>query len=482
MRAKPGIAALIAVALLVSACKLVNLEPFGFETFPAERNQSIPSDSVVWVSFQDSVDHIEAENAAELRNDSGIVEVDYSWEGKRMLITPLSPWVTGLRYVLTLRGEFNLDDGRQYSVDMSLPFYIGAASLLPTLVDYSPADEAIVPLDQTLILTFSDRMDTESFERDFSLSPDQAVDISWNAGGDVVSINPEGSWTGLTRYSGVLPETITDERGVPLVREYRFHFRTLTDISAPVLVRSVPWSIPGDAALTMETLNEDINNNKGIYLEFDRPMDWSNWDSAWTIEPETEFQSLVVSDSAIALLPEAPWIPDQNYLLTLNTELSDASGNSPAANQEIAFTCPIPVQKVLTIEHSPADPDTDLSAGIPAGPIPLNVVPGLIKTHSFTFVLARPILPAELTGYVDSFYLDAVFPSTISPVSVSSVSLESPYRILLIFSGFSEPAADTGIEYLYRLGQRADREGTINDEGSYVTEDWNILFSVGDGS
>ncbi len=465
--------------LFLSAChNIVNLRPFSYSSFPSQSNQIIPADAIVYVDFHDSVNHVEAENAVEIKNEDGVFACDYSWQNERLLLTPVSPWIRGRRYTLSLQGNFNLEDGRKYIIQKIIPFYIESYTFPPQLESSNPEDEGFIGIQDPLVFTFTKPMDKTSFEKEFIVSPNAEIDFQWDTESQSVTITPCKPWQGLTRYLCTIPSSVTDITGMPIAQEYSMNFRTFSDTTAPELQLSVPWKISDDAPALNETLI-DIDNTRGVYLEFNEAVDWDTWSESFVCEPSMPFEFIFLSNTAVVLLPEDSWTPEQNYTLTIGTTFKDLSGNALKDPIVLNLAVAISAQRLLTIEHSPADPVTDLQAGIPADPQPLTVTPGAVHSHLFTLNLACPISSDLLEAYVGAFTVTPVFPSTLSPLSITSVSLESPTRLLIRYSGFKVPDSASHIVHYYRFSLSADKNETMTAEGSYFLENWDILFSIG---
>ncbi|OQX29756.1 MAG: hypothetical protein B0D92_02045 [Spirochaeta sp. LUC14_002_19_P3] len=468
---------LILTALLLASCAVINTTPFEIDSYPKERNQELPANAVPWVQFPENVSLTAAENAVEISNAAGIFDCDYSWENRRLSLSPRTAWTPGSRYALKVAGQFSYADGRVFKVKHIIPFFIGAPDSPPVLKSQNPENETIIAPSDTLTLEFSKAMNTALFAQNITFSPDIEVTYSWNTGADTVLIAPQEEWTPLSRFTITLPNTLTDAKGIPLAEDYTITLRTYSDITAPAFTSAHPWSISTSQPLSSLTLN-DINADSGIYLLFSEAMDWDTWDASWSIEPALTFSILPFSESAIALIPEARWIPEQQYTLSIDETLKDAEGNALAAVQDIAFTCPIPRQRVLSIAHSTADPLNDLSTAIPKAAVPLTLDTGPKNTHTFMLTFAQPITVTMLPKFVSTFSLTASFPSSISSPKLVLLSLTSNTTLELGYEGFTPAVQSTQVHHYYQLSQRAEEDDTVNSDGSYLTEDWDILYVI----
>ncbi len=464
----------IIVTLMAASCSLVDLAPFDYNSYPETRNQRIPADAQLWVEFPQTINKAEAEIAVEIRSHAGILECDYSWAGSRLIISPRRHWIRGFRYTMTIEGIFNLSNGRIFDIRRVYPFFIESPGRPPVLQSNLPADEAIVSTAERIILSFTKAMDEDQFREDFTIIPNTQIEFEWTNDGMTVEITPIEGWNPLTRHTLRLPNTVTDVQGVPLAEEYSFHFRTLRDTSPPVLVEALPWRISTGQPLTGLGL-DIIDNNTGIYLLFDNPLNWDKWAAGWSIEPPMKFQTIHVTEKAIALVPEEKWIPEETYTLSLADTIEDAAGNRLAGQADIAFTSAIIQQRIISIAHSTSDLTDSLPQG---GYIPLTLEAGPDNAHGFTLTLNQPISLDMLPKFISTISINAVFPSTLPSPLLTSASLITAKTLYLHYKNFTPATTGTMIDNFYRLTQIANQDKTINSAGAYVTENLEIIYVI----
>ncbi len=432
-------------------------------------------DAVIWVEFPEDVNHTRAEEAVSVSNHLGAVECEYTWTENRIHLQPRNPWIPGYRNTLIIDGVFNLPDNREYRVNQIVPFHILTSNNVPILLGFQPDDEAIVTQTEPLVLRFSRSMDEASFQEALRIKPDSDVNYAWTPDSSMVTVSPDKEWKSLTRHSVTIPESITDKTGVPLAEEYIFNFRTINDTVPPLLQNSHPWSMKSSQFLTNLTL-DDIDNNLGIYLQFDESIDWDTLESAWSIDPDMTFQTVILSSSSAAFIPEDRWTPEESYTITIDENCQDLSGNRLIEPITVEFTCAILRQEVTAISHSTADPVNDLTAGSPASSIPLSLETGPEASHGFSLTLSQPLSVERLPDFIGTITITAVFPSTISTPELAHASLITPLTLELHYKNFSPAISGTQVNHYYRMSQNANPDKTVNDAGSHVTENWTILY------
>jgi hypothetical protein len=472
-----------ASACTLASCGFISLERLGVRTYPADKDGIVQTTDSVWLEFSESVERAAAETLFKVQDPQGSVAGDRRWSDNRLEFIPLSPWVPGTRYVLRFVGSVDTEDGRTYPLNVIVPFFGGSRESPPRLLTFAPALEAILGTSDALSFTFSAPMDVELFEEHFNLNPSSDHTPSWNLDQTTCTVTPKPRWRGLSRYTWSIPTEIRNALGVPLAEEYRGCFRVIQDTTGPTLqsVRGAAWD-DGSGGFVLYDL-AFLDNDMVLWFEFSEGMDWDTWTRAFSIEPAVQALTTYVSSRVVTVDPEGLWIPEQEYSVTISTDLTDIHGNRPDAEMSQTFASAVPAQRLVQIENEPAltappvYTQADWASGDPLE-IEIEDPPG---QHTFTLQFSEPYEAPDVERLINAILLESAYPPTISDPTLESISFEavSPQRLILTYGGFQNPPG-TAVRHFYRLIIPADKAATANAAGSYLTEAVTIHFEVAD--
>jgi len=216
----------LSLAFIICSCELINLEQIEYSTYPGSKDAVVGESDLqeaIWIEFSITPNKTSAEDLFSVTSHGLTQDGDFSWQGNRLIFTPVPEWKLARHYVFSFDGELMVEDGRSFDIRCTVPFYGGGISILPQLMFFTPEDGATVAVDTALVLTFSEPMDQQSFEEEFSISPNTDFDINWDAA-DTVRITPQDQWNNLTQYNWYITDELTDVNGVAVVESYSGSF------------------------------------------------------------------------------------------------------------------------------------------------------------------------------------------------------------------------------------------------------------------
>lgn len=470
---------LLAAACSLAACGFISLEELEVQTYPAQKDGIVATSDPVWLEFSAAVNRTAAETLLKVQDPQGSVAGDRRWSQNRLEFTPLSPWVPGTRYVLRFTGSIDTEDGLTYTLNLIVPFYGGFRDSPPRLLSFSPSIEGIVGAGDPLSFAFSAPMDVGLFEEHFRLSPSSEHASSWNAEQTACTVTPKTRWESLTRYSWTLPTEMRSALSVPLAEEYQGHFRVLQDTTAPTLqsFQGAVWDDGGGGYVLYDPAA--LDNDMALWFEFSEEMDWGTWAQAFSIQPAAQALTTYVSPRVVTVAPLDLWIPEQQYSVTISTDLKDRGGNRLAAQIIRSFTPDVPAQRLVRIENTPSTPSPAYSPADWAAGDPLAIEISLAEEHTFTLQFSEPYEVPDVERLLQAVVLEATYPPTLSDPTLEWISFQAldPRRLLLTYGRFQNPPS-AQVRHFYRLAIPADKTATANSRGSYVTEAVTIHFEV----
>lgn len=486
-RINKNLAVLLWLLLFLGSCFLVDLRDIEYETYPAERNEVVESGQSPWIEFSLPPIRHQAEALLKITGPGGNVEGYPVWEGKRLLFLPYTELTPGTNYLLTFEGSFSVEDGRSYDLDLKIPFYYLTDTPPPLLTTFSPSCGASVDVREEMILAFSNPMDSDIFEREFSLSPSAECSFTWNPEKTTVTIAPLTRWTNLIQYQWKISTALRDQEGIPTIQEYASHFLTQQDTAPPRLTRTAPARIQPDGSFEAVPLLglSDLDNNDEIMLLFDEAVDFTSLNSAFSLNPDLGGHLKQVTSESFVYVKGENYTPGQEYILTLDTSLADTSGNMIAESLEERFTPAISKLQVtsLALGHN-AGPDILVLPD--EDPLTFNYNQNTPVSHSDIAYLGAPgsyLLkltihlnqsfsvdrPLERQMMAETVHCETVFPKDKSAPSRMNTSWVGDTTLEVHFQGFEQGTADDPIYYRFFLS--GGNKAITSDSGGWPEED-----------
>ena len=274
-------------------------------------------DSIV-VTFSEAMDTIAVESAFSI---DPLVTGVFSWADSVLTLTPDSDLDETTLYEVTISTDAEDSAGNSLDEDYIWSFTTGEA---PTVISVSPLDLAIdVAIGDSIVVTFSEAMDTIAVESAFSIDPLVTGVFSW--ADSVMTFTPDSDLDEATLYEVTISTDAEDSAGTPLADDYIWSFTT-GDFTPPTVVSVSPLDLAIDVVL-----------GDSIVVTFSESMDTIAVESAFSID------SLVTGvfswvDSVLTFTPDSDLDEATLYEVTISTDAEDSAGNPLAEDYVWSFT------------------------------------------------------------------------------------------------------------------------------------------------
>jgi hypothetical protein len=298
----------------------------------------------IWVVFSAAVDETKAEQAFSLSENGTPMTGSYSWQGNRLVFTPIQPVSPGNDYEIAVVSTVETQNGNSLAKDFRFAFTTKTETGRPMVISAQPADGSRVTIPLLpIVVTFSESVDQASFIAAFSVSPDPGGRISFDASGAMASFTPLSVWQPGTEYNVVLSDALRDLSGNRLPEAVRFRFTAGAEDIRPTLVavRSTVNGAPQGAALVPEDpadsilqVNAGFETTWGIELQFSEPVSRENIESFIDLQPAWSFQidPAGAPKDRFILVPQERLVWGSMYALTVRRGVLDTSGNASSAD------------------------------------------------------------------------------------------------------------------------------------------------------
>ncbi|MDR1177304.1 MAG: Ig-like domain-containing protein [Spirochaetaceae bacterium] len=229
-----------AAALFLPACDLLRESPFeviawnpGNGFFPGF------SETSIYFVFSHEADHISVERAFTLTEDGRAVTGYFSWDGKRCIFSPASPFRQNREYRVTILQDAMDTKGLSMDGHFEGCFYTREDGNRPELVSVDPPYDGVMNGERgTLTLEFSEPVDSLSLVQELSLSPSMTGFWSLDAEGREAKFTPLEPWRHNTLYQLRLSGNFLSVLGISMGSEFSSRFRTGLDTEPPRLEKA----------------------------------------------------------------------------------------------------------------------------------------------------------------------------------------------------------------------------------------------------
>lgn len=190
------------------------------------------------------------------------------------------------------------------------------------------------PLNEAIIIEFTNSMDEASVENAFSVFPKTQGQIFWNLDATKLTFAPQTEFQTSTKYSVVISSLAKTQYGIPLSFPFSLAF-----YSAPL---QVTRSYPAVGA-------SGVSTSSNIVLYFNSAVNQNSFKQSLTINPEIIGDFNWINNKTVQLSPGHLLEPESDYLISLDSLVSDAFQNNMNARYLLYFS----TEKTRVLNYSP---------------------------------------------------------------------------------------------------------------------------------
>ncbi|MFW6180439.1 MAG: hypothetical protein ACOC8N_01725, partial [Spirochaetota bacterium] len=453
---RSALAMTVLAAALLGACTLEVLSDFAVEAV------SVPEEGVVGtgreplvIRFSKEADPREVDRHVRVeREDAVEVATVRECRGREVTVTPDREWEPHRRFWLIVDGALPDIHGKTMgrgfarsfrSTDRDAP--VSAVLIAPRIIDGVVAGET-----GELELSFSAPVDSDSVERELSLSPPVAGFFQWPTGSSCV-YHLTGAMARNRFYTLSLSGDARDAAGNPIrpfIREFEYFpnqayprvTRVLDGRGDLVFDPAAPGTfvLEGDRyVIPLPLAEKDLS----LRVEFSSSMDTAGFADGVRISPFAEWEAVWLSGSSVRIGFPSELTLDGRYQVSMDRGLEDA-GSLPTQHTYL-FDLNIRGPDSRPLEWTAGDftgleVDAELTSGgsvLPAGPPSLETGPaGLCIRIAYGGDADPEQVQAELTFHLE--FLRAGFPD--HPLDLDQKSLQDAFSVSALFG--SAPAVE----------------------------------------
>lgn len=474
------------VILFFTACEIIDLTDLSLSTYPSERNQIVLKHDSLWIEFSEDLQKTKAEGFLQVQGPMGLILGDLTWVDRKLRFYPYEPLTNGFRYNFIYQGMVNTHDGRNYQVNLNIPFYAGTNSAQAILSSYTPVSGSITGVFEPIVFNFSKTIDIDSFEQNFSINPSADLDFLWENSNNRVVITPRQKWSNQKLHRWKITRKVTDTEAIPIAMEYSQTFLVQDDVTPPEILTIQPTSQQSDGSYSpLPGLGlTDLDNSNDIYFQFNEAINFASLNSSFSIKPDMDGHIKQISPQEFVYVKGSNFEPEKEYTLTFKEGLNDLSGNAIPEDIIYFFVPAVPEIQVLSvnIKHNSGNyfvdnPSFNLQDMIKIHP-PYVYFGVSEPDYSLQFVITldQSFTEEEVTAkqnFIQGISCETTFPpGTPSPFLYNSNWNASGNILTIMFKDFKIASDSEPIYYHFKI--LGGSISSANSAGSYLLD--NIFF------
>lgn len=470
-----GAFAAVLGALVLASCDLIDLSVLSVTTNLPGTNSVLALGSPIRVTFSEPMDKQASEERAQLREffSDASVPVDYVWESDRILaVKPSEDLKQGVRYVFEISGQVRTKNRVDHKVSVLESFYYVHKNGPLQLVTFSPAANATVDFQDTLVLEFDKAVDIDFFEDNFSISPSTDVEFIWSNGYQTVGIAPKDRWKQFSRHTWTVLDTIRAADQTAILRQYTSSFVVQLDTEAPEL-DSIESGIYDAGSFTSVADLNTLVYESSIRFTFTEGIDADSLESAMSFSPTVDGNIFQAGPAIFIFVPDNGWDQETDYVLTISTDLKDLAGVKLANEFRFEFRpaiAPLEIDQIswnfpVSSSTSTFNESTEylLNPSIPDNEIRFELQ---LSTDFVTW--------QERNRFLSTIQFQAYLPPSSNPTLVN-FNWDDNRTLALTYQDIVTGGTNPWDSQTYKLAISGGPAG-ISDLGQYLAEDIYVLF------
>lgn len=242
----------------------------------------------------------------------------YSDDYKTITIIPEDIWAVNTYYTWLIK-SIDSTEGYRTDKEYTRTFYYSHDYTLPQLLSSNLNDRKIT---DPLSFTFNKKINLESFENYFSISP--YIKGYYTQNETTVTFHPLSNFEINKQYTINLPSKICDENKLCL---YSDIYKTFTPVNQFLTISSVSINEAQNISLSDESISEiDITNTDSFFIEiiFSSPIKKENLTSA---EKAIQMEPFFPASSSYPKLTSATWNIERTKLNLTYSNISKTYNN-----------------------------------------------------------------------------------------------------------------------------------------------------------
>ncbi len=471
--------------IILTGCSIVDFSPDeNVSSNPDRANQLIGKDENIYIAFSFDPDKNSAESLFKIADYQGDLDGELTWEDRKLFFNPSEEMIQGRRYTLYFSGNVNKKEGGDVRVEIILPFYyITEGSCAPFITGTSPSGGSVIGTEEIIRVVFSKSIDTGSFRKGFSISPEKEHTLLWEDEDKQVLITPDEKWENLTSYCFSFSSDICCTDSIPLDEDSEITFYVDSSHTNPEVVSTE--AAMRDIAASFPPFSPDLNSikyNDVIRIIFSEDMDRESVEAGFSITPYTAGRKIWIDRKTLIFQPESLWKWENKYTVSISSSAESEMSINLIDEYHEDFTADINELTLSSLGGKAAD-GFPLTSYSESSFLEIETDPVAPYTYNFIFTFSENF-PSddEKENAQNNINISCIFP----PDGTSTHSGTSPFPVIyswlsdsslsVKYSGFTPYNSIDNIHYYYLVRLKGGTEGVINKTGNYFSDDIKQLL------
>lgn len=455
--------------------------------YPSNHQYGVSTGESVVIGFNNDVKKSDIEKQFTLSGDSGTVEGTVTWNsGKKFTYTPRYGLDIGSRYIIEIPRTVEDRHGNKMEMDFLSEFYVGddlqKPSVLSSIPIYAPGGTTDVPVNQNIVINFSEAMNHIKTETAFSISPSVSGYFSWNVESTQMTYMLSTDLDRGVQYTVTVSTSAEDISGNKLGSTYGLIFITGSDSTYPTITGINVSGATVPPYWDPDITNIDISKFADIAVYFSEAMNINATESAFAIEP---FISGTLTWNAsrdiMTFSPETLMGTETLYTLRVATTAEDANGLTLQDDYIVRFRTNGNDSKYIKVGDVQGSNDDTVYAFLftTTPPWPVSIEMGPPGEHDYYFQIAfindnGPVVMDTFSIY-DNITFEAFDPGFTS--SITDITWLAGDTILRVALNSLSNDLDAGVTpVLYRLTIIGGEYGVKDENGNPMQDTFSFEF------
>jgi len=252
---------------------------------PGGGYQSEPEKIIISLDFSGDPDRASIEKNFSLTGDGNRIRGSFSWDGRKMIFSPLTPLEINTDYAINLSADAHDTEGLSMDEAFNRNFSTRPENIRPVLISnypemYSEVSEARAEIK----LEFSVPIPLKTLYDNVSFIPSMTGIWRLENEGKLAVFTPIEPWSRQTRYEIKYSASLTDNNGMNIGNDFSCVFTTKNDIEIPYLVNAKRITNKNESYLLspnngytgvteLPVENESWEKDDKLLLVFSKPVD-----------------------------------------------------------------------------------------------------------------------------------------------------------------------------------------------------------------
>ncbi len=446
----------------ICSCSLVTFDEPSASVSIGE-NQIFYNNECVAFSFSEEINKTIVENLIILKEENATADIDFFWLGNTCFVKSKGGFKKGCKYSISLKGSLLANEGNAFQLDIYREFIFGNEEDIFEIVK-TEEPKTNDKINNALRFSFNKPVSAASFDRAFSISPNQDLSIEYSDDKRLVTIKAKDNWRANVFYSWTLNDLLNVD-GAKARKNYSGVFMARQKTQEIKIQTACPFC--NNVFYTEKKLNE-LWESDSIGIIFDCEMNFESVRKGVYFEPAIEGSWEKIDQNSFVFTPYENYEINKKYTMTVSKNVEDSFGIKLHEDKNYFFQ----IQNQFIELEAFCEGQKLAKDGLNLIEIQ-EEIPFFLELR-FSKVLAQK----SIENLSKAIYIDNFFPENISPPIITSItpSKANPSQIKIECRYFDLPLGTD--EFIYKIKIKGGANFIYDNNNECLKEDECYLISL----